>query len=201
MESMPTLGTDNSSRLLHMEYALEKNLMDTKLKNLVDIITKMEGAGDIATLHTAMFQQPSSNAFGSNWRKTDRYRNAIEHCDFVAQDTALFPGSPCTNDNAPPPEIPTSICDEPPNTLRSGKWTTEEEEYTKQAITDFCSGTLNDCAEGMSLRAYLSQKLNCDPMRISKKLAGMKLGKKSYEHKGKRSTSDPADDRDGKRRR
>ena len=44
-------------------------------------------------------------------------------------------------------------------------------------ISDFEAGLL-PLENGATLRAFLSKKLNCDPMRISKKFAGAKcLGK------------------------
>lgn len=64
--------------------------------------------------------------------------------------------------------------------LRKGKWTVEEEEYTTRIIHYFSNGILT-LPEGLTLRAYLSQKLNCDPMRITKKYAGAScLGKRVY---------------------
>lgn len=65
--------------------------------------------------------------------------------------------------------------------MRAGKWTDEEEKYTKKIIEDFKTGKLSDCAEGRTLRGYLSDKLNCNPMRISKKLAGQRMGKFTYK--------------------
>ena len=60
---------------------------------------------------------------------------------------------------------------------KSGKWSLEEEYYAKQLVTAFENGTLDDCEEGRTLRSYLSMKLNCAPMRISKKFAGQSIGK------------------------
>ena len=62
---------------------------------------------------------------------------------------------------------------------RSGKWTVEEESYANRLIIDFESGVLADCEEGCTLRSYLAKKLNCAPMRISKKFAGKCIGKVS----------------------
>lgn len=56
-------------------------------------------------------------------------------------------------------------------TLRRGKWTVEEELYVARVIQDFNSGYLNAPA-GTTLRSYLSDKLHCDPMRITKKFTG-----------------------------
>jgi hypothetical protein len=66
------------------------------------------------------------------------------------------------------------------NSMRkSGKWTIEEELYASRLIRAFESGNLEDCEEGTTLRAYLTKKLNCTPMRISKKYAGQGIGKVS----------------------
>ncbi len=55
--------------------------------------------------------------------------------------------------------------------LRRGKWTVEEETYVARVIHDFNNGFL-DAPAGTTLRTYLSDKLNCDPMRITKKFTG-----------------------------
>lgn len=57
------------------------------------------------------------------------------------------------------------------SSLRRGKWTVEEESYVARVIQDFNSGYLNAPA-GTTLRSYLSDKLHCDPMRITKKFTG-----------------------------
>mmetsp|Transcript_14260 Transcript_14260/g.14364 ORF Transcript_14260/g.14364 Transcript_14260/m.14364 type:complete len:256 (+) Transcript_14260:31-798(+) len=63
------------------------------------------------------------------------------------------------------------------HSLRTGKWTVEEEEYTMKLIDSFLSGCLGPIVEKSgrkrcSLRTFLSQKLHCCPMRISKKFPG-----------------------------
>lgn len=63
------------------------------------------------------------------------------------------------------------------NTKRSGKWTSAEESYAKKIITLFKAGTLPDVKPNCTLRVYLSHKLHCSPMRISKKFAGLCAGK------------------------
>lgn len=60
---------------------------------------------------------------------------------------------------------------------RSGKWTLEEETFANRLISEFEAGFLTDCEEGTTLRSYLAKKLNCAPMRISKKFAGRCIGK------------------------
>uniref|UniRef100_A0A7S3JRF0 Uncharacterized protein n=1 Tax=Aureoumbra lagunensis TaxID=44058 RepID=A0A7S3JRF0_9STRA len=60
---------------------------------------------------------------------------------------------------------------------RRGKWTAEEEVYAEQLIIDFQAGTVPNCEEGVTLRAFLAKELSCDRMRISKKYAGASIGK------------------------
>jgi hypothetical protein len=68
----------------------------------------------------------------------------------------------------------------PSSGLRRGKWTQEEEAYVERVIRDFNGGLL-DAAPGTTLRSYLSDKLNCDPMRITKKFTGdASIGKRVF---------------------
>jgi len=60
---------------------------------------------------------------------------------------------------------------------RSGKWTSEEENFANRLIVEFEAGSLLDCEEGTTLRCYLARRLRCAPMRISKKYAGRCIGK------------------------
>lgn len=93
--------------------------------------------------------------------------------------------------------------------LRSGKWSTEEEEYANILIGLFEEGRVDEfekhgsinndngdkaqeglhrqqpppkikITNGTTLRSYLSSKLFCSPMRISKKFAGRGIGKLVY---------------------
>lgn len=76
-----------------------------------------------------------------------------------------------------------------PNTLssalnkiswRKGKWIDEEELYTKKLIEAFNNGYLK-IPTGTTLRSFLSEKLSCDPMRITKKFAGSSaIGKQVF---------------------
>ena len=62
------------------------------------------------------------------------------------------------------------------NPQRSGKWTREEEQYAELLIELFEKGHIDE-KNGSTLRSYLSRKLHCAPMRISKKYAGKGIGK------------------------
>ena len=66
---------------------------------------------------------------------------------------------------------------------RSGKWTSEEESFANKLVLEFERGTLEDCEDGCTLRAYMARKLNCAPMRISKKFAGRCIGKLVFNKK------------------
>ena len=64
--------------------------------------------------------------------------------------------------------------------VRRGKWTPEEEAYAARLIRDFDAGLL-PLENGATLRVYLAEKLNCDPMRISKKFTGINcIGKVAH---------------------
>lgn len=65
--------------------------------------------------------------------------------------------------------------------LRKGKWIAEEEEYANRIISLFNKGLLSIPA-GTTLRSLLSEKLHCDPMRITKKYAGAScIGKQIFQ--------------------
>ncbi len=75
---------------------------------------------------------------------------------------------------------PSSQSEQNKANLRRGKWTPEEEAYARAVICDFNSGYL-DAPIGTTLRAYLSGKLECDPMRITKKFTkDDSIGKKVF---------------------
>lgn len=79
--------------------------------------------------------------------------------------------------------------------LRRGKWTIEEETYVARVIQDFNNGFL-DAPAGTTLRTYLSDKLNCDPMRITKKFTGDAcIGKRVFHPAVRCATSAPTIDK------
>jgi hypothetical protein len=63
------------------------------------------------------------------------------------------------------------------NSTNTGKWAKDEEAFAARLISAFDKGELMDCMEGTTLRSYLAKRLNCVPMRISKKFAGLQIGK------------------------
>lgn len=74
--------------------------------------------------------------------------------------------------------------------LRKGKWAKEEEAYASRIIHYFTLGMLPIKA-GTTLRSHLSEKLHCDPMRITKKFAGAAcIGKQVFTPCSQRISSD-----------
>lgn len=69
-------------------------------------------------------------------------------------------------------------------TVRKGKWSTEEEDYTSVIIQAFQTGLLPPSwrvKRGTTLRVFLATRLHCDAMRITKKFAGAEaIGKQVY---------------------
>ncbi|RHY84648.1 hypothetical protein DYB31_006996 [Aphanomyces astaci] len=55
--------------------------------------------------------------------------------------------------------------------FRKGKWTDEESKFAEQMAHYFKEGLL-PLEKGTMLRMYLAEKLNCEPMRITKKFTG-----------------------------
>ena len=97
------------------------------------------------------------------------------------QQQPVFPGHPTAQMTGF--LVPTAVNKEPDvppffrnRKLRSGKWTAEEEAYTDLLIELFEKGHIDE-KNGCTLRSYLSRKLHCAPMRISKKYAGKGIGK------------------------
>jgi hypothetical protein len=78
--------------------------------------------------------------------------------------------------------------------LRSGKWIKEEEDYAELLISLFERGQVEDCENGCTLRSFLSRKLHCAPMRISKKYAGKGIGKMVYLSKLNAGISMPGEE-------
>lgn len=98
--------------------------------------------------------------------------------------------------NAPPRVITVGVANEKKTNkkskkLRRGKWTAEEEAYVARVIQDFNSGFL-DAPAGTTLRTYLSEKLQCDPMRITKKFTGDSCIGKRVFHPAVRSPNNSA---------
>lgn len=100
----------------------------------------------------------SNSSSSSSKRKASSMQH--DHTDFADSD-----------DEAEPWHLTMGDVDIISNQLqgRGGKWTIEEETYSHHLIQLFTQGALDDCKENTSLRVYLADKLDCKPMRITKK--------------------------------
>ena len=100
--------------------------------------------------------------------------------------TSICPYMVCSSTNYSH-DVPTNKSErnESNQNLRRGKWTPEEEEYANAVVREFNSGYL-DAEAGTTLRIYLSEKLQCDPMRITKKFTGNdSIGKRVFHPTGR----------------
>ena len=127
--------------------------------------------------------------------------------EVTAVEEAKASATAVADDKATVVSVSESDSESVPSTpRRCGKWSAEEEAYTARLIKNFDAGSLPTCGSpasacarppprgslvrarrvenGTTLRAFLSKKLNCSTMRISKKFAGKKcLGKQIYVRK------------------
>lgn len=110
--------------------------------------------------------------------------------DAVAGAAAIAAAASSTPQSSPPNGTERSTKSKG-GSLRRGKWTAEEETYVARVIQDFNSGFLNAPA-GTTLRSYLSDKLQCDPMRITKKFTGDSCIGKRVFHPAVRSPANSA---------
>lgn len=119
--------------------------------------------GSMLTLHPQQFPTPMGD------RK--------DNFDPTFNQTASRPGIPIAAPLISKKRSTKSKCS--PG-LRSGKWTPEEEAYTNTIIHFFKRGLL-DVEDGTSLRWYLAKRLNCEAMRVTKKLKGnSSIGKQIF---------------------
>lgn len=111
---------------------------------------------------------------------SDNDMNAILPCAVNNDGPPLAAAHNKTNDNRCDDTAASPESDQNKSNLRRGKWTPEEEAYARAVISDFNSGYL-DAPIGTTLRAFLSTKLECDPMRVTKKFTKEdSLGKKVF---------------------
>lgn len=97
----------------------------------------------------------------------------------TGQATDILPSNSPSR-SSPKTQTISQVNDDGP--VRKGKWSIEEENFANKIILLFNKGVLLDVQTGVTLRTYLSEKLNCDPMRITKKYAGaFCIGKQVFQ--------------------
>ncbi|ETM34870.1 hypothetical protein, variant 2 [Phytophthora nicotianae] len=122
---------------------------------------------------TLQLQQPQDSA---NQTRHHHVSNATNNAAAVLTSVSRV-GMPAAVATAPKKRSTKSKCS--PG-LRSGKWTPEEEAFTNTIIHYFKRGLL-DVEDGTSLRWYLAKRLNCEAMRVTKKLKGdSSIGKQIF---------------------
>jgi hypothetical protein len=88
----------------------------------------------------------------------------------VAEAKARKEAAAATPESSPPP--PPARKRPKQRGLRVGAWSDEEVAYAERVSDLYRQGKLPNCPDGTTLRSLLATLLNCQPMRISKKLCG-----------------------------
>ncbi|POM59905.1 hypothetical protein PHPALM_31299 [Phytophthora palmivora] len=90
------------------------------------------------------------------------------------------------------------VCDEPVNNVlvfrenknrsnscaRKGKWSIDEHKYANLLMKQFQLGAL-PLADGLHLRVFMANMLQCDPLRVTKKYSGQAIGKQNFFYQQK----------------
>ncbi|GMF15634.1 unnamed protein product [Phytophthora lilii] len=123
------------------------------------------------------FQQSRDNQDAANLARHHQHVNNATNNAAAVLTSVSRVGMPAGAAAAPKKRSTKSKCS--PG-LRSGKWTPEEEAFTNMIIHFFKRGLL-DVEDGTSLRWYLAKRLNCEAMRVTKKLKGnSSIGKQIF---------------------
>mmetsp|Transcript_12721 Transcript_12721/g.30881 ORF Transcript_12721/g.30881 Transcript_12721/m.30881 type:complete len:884 (+) Transcript_12721:397-3048(+) len=151
------------------------------------IATFVSQSGGTGSATTALPDATNSSSSGTTTTKTDLGANNSNN-----KKPSSTPNSPETTSSRGSNSSNSKKKDDDRPKLRKGKWTIEEEEYTSRIIQYFSTGLLT-LPDGATLRSYLAEKLNCDPMRITKKFTGACcLGRRAY-HLRDRPRASPAE--------
>lgn len=156
-------------------------------------VSNMPPAVDLSTrrlvvMPTVESSRSAPTATGDSF-DSDQARAVRVHSRVAGTDVSNRLISPLVASTSPP--LPAVQTKNKSGALRRGKWTVEEEAYVARVIQDFNSGFLNAPA-GTTLRSYLSEKLQCDPMRITKKFTGDACIGKRVFHPAVRSANNVA---------
>ncbi|KAL3656407.1 hypothetical protein V7S43_018710 [Phytophthora oleae] len=63
--------------------------------------------------------------------------------------------------------------------VRKGKWSIDEHKYADLLMKQFKLGAL-PLADGLHLRVFMANMLQCDPLRVTKKYVGQGIGKQNF---------------------
>lgn len=145
--------------------------------NRVSVATSVSSSSTSQTLqntidepeHEPLSRQSVSHSQGRYTVKTEQQQLSLTSCSVLDGSNQVKKITPKRMRN--PKLASRSTKSKARPGLRKGKWTEEESRYAAQLITYFKEGLL-PLERGTMLRLYLSQKLNCEPMRITKKFTG-----------------------------
>ncbi|KAF1777873.1 Zinc finger, RING/FYVE/PHD-type [Phytophthora cactorum] len=65
------------------------------------------------------------------------------------------------------------------SSVRKGKWSIDEHKYANLLMKQFKLGAL-PLADGLHLRVFMANMLQCDPLRVTKKYTGQAIGKQNF---------------------
>jgi hypothetical protein len=181
--------------------SLEHESLIGKTKPSIDIKTESIDDDESPQSYKSLEERTSSVARSLKWERS------LSHEQLSSQHHALYDldrrkhldskRSATSTESDDTAQKPSPLKDSPKvgsirtkhgSSLRRGKWTVEEEAYVARVIQDFNSGFL-DAPAGTTLRTYLSEKLKCDPMRITKKFTGDACIGKRVFHPAVRTSS------------
>lgn len=70
--------------------------------------------------------------------------------------------------------------------VRKGKWSIDEHKYANMMMKQFQLGAL-PLADGLHLRVFMANMLQCDPLRVTKKYVGQAIGKQNFFYQHQKS--------------
>jgi hypothetical protein len=74
-----------------------------------------------------------------------------------------------------------------PNSMaRKGKWSADEHKYANMMMKQFQMGAL-PLVDGLHLRGFIANLLQCDPLRVTKKYSGHAIGKQNFYYQRHKS--------------
>ena len=180
---MVTKPRSHSECTLTSYEALEGSLKETSNENVQQ--AEADGSGDSSKNDQS---KKSSSRTGSSENEDEFPSTIVVPSDESGLSDDAIGGPPRVITTTSQGHSGRSSSPKNKHPLRRGKWTVEEEAFVARVIQDFNSGFL-DAPAGTTLRTYLSEKLQCDPMRITKKFTGDACIGKRVFHPAVRSPS------------
>ncbi|TMW58672.1 hypothetical protein Poli38472_010231 [Pythium oligandrum] len=74
----------------------------------------------------------------------------------------------------------------PNSMVRKGKWSSDEHKYANMMMKQFQMGAV-PLVDGLHLRGFIANLLQCDPLRVTKKYSGHAIGKQNFFYQRQKS--------------